>query len=783
MALRKTLILIVVISVCIMFGMAWTAFAEEVDPGGEVKAISFTPANPAQYELDYHTHGHMEQSFQYSISRSFRVGDSCTLTILTPEGDTIEKEYKCQYDKKLVFVEVNSSEDILPASFFSKSDVQKDSEGNFFVTVKCQNASCSYPVTITKPKAIEYIPANPVVAYEGEGIDPATGKYSVSHLMELGDQLIVTEEDGTTHTYVYRIANDEPGTFEGLYCFICDETGDVLNNAEGNNNDMDVKLTSDQDKTPWEPGAYDDHPGNYMLVNYSDLECKVPVELVASPIESITFEPVEPFEVVENVGGWVDSETGVYHYPSPVWHDGDQLTVHYRDGTTETYTAGSGGPAWNVSTLMEAMYEFPDQILLIDTQETDSWLTGKDNYVTIAYRGKTCKAPVKIISDHVVGFEYIPLHPIVLVENISGFTLTASPGQYDGLEEPVEYFCYTDLSNIFIGDRLVVEYDDDRGIQSYIWTQTDRWHRKFVNENNPGDVIDVEKPGDILYFQDNQSYPNQWLPGKTNEMTLVFHNHTYTLQVEIIPQTEEFVKAYKMKWHELHDPEFLEESEKDKVLEMWGIYQGLSDGEQYAFDHQGGGYYMEDYMNSCVIKGHSWDAPKYSWSTDGRKATASRVCSKYSSHKETEKATVFSKITMKATYTAKGQTTYTAFFKNSAFAKQTITKTDVPKRPKVKQPMSVSVDTTNVNAGKLEKKKLKIKPIKVKKAKGKVTYKVVGGNKKSKKALSVNEKTGVVTVRKKTAKGKYVIKVKITAAGTSKYKVGSKTVKVKITVN
>ena len=81
-----------------------------------------------------------------------------------------------------------------------------------------------------------------------------------------------------------------------------------------------------------------------------------------------------------------------------------------------------------------------------------------------------------------------------------------------------------------------------------------------------------------------------------------------------------------------------------------------------------------------------------------------------------------------------------------------------------------------IKAKKLKKKAVTFKAVKVSGAKGKVTYKVTKKNKKLK------FKNGKITVKKKTKKGTYKIKVKVTAAGTSAYKKGEKTVTIKVKV-
>ena len=61
---------------------------------------------------------------------------------------------------------------------------------------------------------------------------------------------------------------------------------------------------------------------------------------------------------------------------------------------------------------------------------------------------------------------------------------------------------------------------------------------------------------------------------------------------------------------------------------------------------------------------------------------------------------------------------------------------------------------------------------------GRVTYKKVKGSGK----LSINRKTGKITVKKNTKKGTYSITVKILASGNTQYEPAAKTVKIKVRV-
>lgn len=99
--------------------------------------------------------------------------------------------------------------------------------------------------------------------------------------------------------------------------------------------------------------------------------------------------------------------------------------------------------------------------------------------------------------------------------------------------------------------------------------------------------------------------------------------------------------------------------------------------------------------------------------------------------------------------------------------------------------LKVTTKTTTIKASDLKSKSRTVKPITVKNAKGKVTYtKVKSGTTSSiYSKITVNKTTGKITLKKgKYSKKTYTVAVKVSAAGNSTYKSGSKTVKVKIKV-
>lgn len=133
-------------------------------------------------------------------------------------------------------------------------------------------------------------------------------------------------------------------------------------------------------------------------------------------------------------------------------------------------------------------------------------------------------------------------------------------------------------------------------------------------------------------------------------------------------------------------------------------------------------------------------------------------------------------VTKKATYTAKGTKVY-----KCTVCGKTLRTESIPKLAKKANTIKVKAKTVDVKLSKLKKKNVKLtvdKALTVTKAKGTVTYKKTSGNKK----ITIDKKSGKITVKKGLKAGTYKVKIKVSAAGTSKYKKGSKTVTVKFVV-
>ena len=133
------------------------------------------------------------------------------------------------------------------------------------------------------------------------------------------------------------------------------------------------------------------------------------------------------------------------------------------------------------------------------------------------------------------------------------------------------------------------------------------------------------------------------------------------------------------------------------------------------------------------------------------------------------------KITKAATYTATGVKTYTCTVCGATKSET------IPKLSKKANPLSVNAKSVTFSAAKLKKSALtadRKKILSLSKAKGAVAFAKVSGNSK----IVINKKTGKLTAKKGLKKGTYKVKIKVTAAGTSVYKKGAKTVTVNVIV-
>lgn len=112
---------------------------------------------------------------------------------------------------------------------------------------------------------------------------------------------------------------------------------------------------------------------------------------------------------------------------------------------------------------------------------------------------------------------------------------------------------------------------------------------------------------------------------------------------------------------------------------------------------------------------------------------------------------------------------------------QTSSGTKKASAKKKANPITVKGKTASVSVDKLAKGSVTVarkKAMSLSKAKGKVTYKKLKGNKK----ITINKTSGKIKLKRGLKKGVYKVKIKVRAAGTSKYKPRSRTTTVTVRV-
>ncbi len=385
----------------------------------------------------------------------------------------------------------------------------------------------------------------------------------------------------------------------------------------------------------------------------------------------------------------------------------------------------------------------------------------------------------------VKAIEYTPDDPIVCYFETDG------DGSWHTDGEGNQYFYYYCITK-GTGDVLTV-IDDGDNRTDYIATYdepNDNWY--YISAN--GDIIndaDVEMTDDQIN--------NHFTVGTDNYFTVSYQGKTYQVPVEVrinpvksiefIPAKEKFVvENMGGEWRTddagkqfySYYPPYFEEGDVLKVT--------AGDGTVTVYT-----YREVDYNNSFYDESDN-ELPdinelynsKYS-NDKWYKNTDNYYFVIYKQHSVTVKVVVIEcnnpaghtwdggVVTTPASYTAAGVKTYTCTSCGR-------TKTEsIPKLPKKANTLGVKAKTVSLKAKDLKKKNLVValkKALAISGAKGTVTYAKVSGNAK----ISINKKTGKITVKKGLKKGTYKVKIKVSAKGNAEYKAASKTVTVKIKV-
>lgn len=348
----------------------------------------------------------------------------------------------------------------------------------YYMDVSILGQTAQIPVTITT-LPVESITFTPVTVMENTNgelmMDGDTeyyhyNTYSVLHRSEY----TITFTDGTVLT-----ASGEGFFYDGQhYSFSCSQNQSAAN--------------------PWLPGnTY------YLEVTVGGHAAQIPVTINASPLESITFDPITVIEGTCGgiTNGWdFENQVDVPYFLYQAWNmmAKTQFTATFSDGTTQT-GRGNNGLQWE-----DSHYGF---VLSTNQNWDNQWTVGNTYYINVKILGLSVDVPVTIVPSPVVS---ITVEPVTMTENRGGATNSYWPG--DGNE----YTYYV-----------------------YHWTN----RLKYTVTLNDGSVFTSTNGGGFYYenewyyvtADDNQGWENQWTVGNTYTASISIMGYSVPVSVSIIP--------------------------------------------------------------------------------------------------------------------------------------------------------------------------------------------------------------------------------------------------------
>lgn len=333
---------------------------------------------------------------------------------------------------------------------------------------------------------------------------------------ENAEQMVLDQE---YNAVLYENGNSRNSVFS----YDCKETGSyVFSVSESPDADLNVTVSDSDDNTNYYQ-SYDSFKrvinldaGKTYYFSVADnnlIDCERTISLRKNAVESIEYDPVEPFEIIENTRGYWTSADGeeFYCYYTPDFNLDDKLTINYADGTSDVYTYCSfeGNFRWANS---EGVQLNENDFYYQDDQYSDHWAVGKDNHFTVSYSGCDITIDVTIIESPALSISFKSIEPIEIFEHTEG--MWTGDGYWYYYED---YICKT-------GNVITVNYTDGRIID-----YTGDWYDgyfKFVSES--GEVLNYET--DTV----QNTVDNPWTAGNTYYVDLTVFGCTTQIPVTIV---------------------------------------------------------------------------------------------------------------------------------------------------------------------------------------------------------------------------------------------------------
>ena len=502
----------------------------------------------------------------------------------------------------------------------------------------------------------------------------------------------------------------------------------------------------------------------FVLLVHVSISCH-DVYAASPKIQSITFESEQDFTYMAEI-----SEYNVYDddynligslFNTPSFKTGDRIIATFTDGNIVTYTAQVDivedyygeeriSLIWETSDENYAI-DYSDKPYIRDFQATKPWGIGKDenNYFIVGYKNCTCKVPVTIIENPIASISFKAGERQLLPEEhwiwVKWFD--------DGCSY---YSCNTEVKNA-ICFPWVWSADGFDG-EDMVDTEAQRLGDKIIVTRKDGSIIEYvytrEESGDE-YFVDNSG--NKLDFDKLDGFTILDWPNGVKSEVD-----------------------------KNKDLHLPVRYAGKTAYDTVSFADA---EYMHSRIKAINLKSYSKTKNKNGEFYDGQIFVISWIDGtsteyEYNSARGCFEDGVGNKLGIWNSDSFDDCDCEPYVYTNKSNGNIYVKYHNVSQLLVAKNTLKASGRTVRIKYKKVKKSSLKVKSSKaitVTKPNGKVTYQIVKKDKRAKGKISIKS-NGTLNIKKGLRKGTYKIKVKVTAAGTSLYMPGSKTVTVTVKV-
>ncbi len=422
----------VVMLLSITMGMNLSVFAD--DGNKTIVSASLTPIKP--YTIYEGAYSYYDKGVGYYWAPDFNAGDIINITFSDKTKATYT--YYNQYEYTGWYTSNNDEISVVGYSFCA------DKLGETYVSYCIDDFGFdikNVPVTIVNNPvdSFSFVPINPYEIMEKTNgyYDEDDSKWYYVPDFNIGDKIIINYTNGTSEEYTYK--KNRAVEF-GYSCDFVNTKNEILKvvrinfSFEGTGNTTFIVELPDYGKTS-----------------------SVPVSIVENPIASISFDPVEPYEIYENSHGSYDDENN-WEYYAPEFNDGDKITLNYKNGTSEEFVYKRGN-IWNFVNTEDKMLNSYSNGFSFEGIGSTTFELGLLDY------NKSINIPVKIIENPIDSFTFTPIKEYEVIEN---------SGEVDGED------CYYDAPDFNDGDKISIKYTNGTS-DEFIYV---KGSGDFINDKN-----------------------------------------------------------------------------------------------------------------------------------------------------------------------------------------------------------------------------------------------------------------------------------------------------------